>query len=588
MRARSPPPVSARPPDTPDTLKKSKVPTLLLQREENEALAAHVDEAESRLQQALRESAERFLEIRRLTDEKSVLKRHLSDTRTQAATQRLEAKQASCGRLRLSLLLWASWTCGNRRTECIVRRMPCRFHGMLLAQCLLGWCRFTGKRRRKSWYLVESTIVRSITCRLVFDGSIDGRAWKDTVGFRTQLEADISQALSHLSGGLGFLQASSVFKPFTTDHMMARIKVGRIDIKDFSVEVTYCGSDPPPDRLVEEMEFAIKKSSLRGQWTVFATEHHEIARTYVGIARADARKMRLVLKTLWNDAFTSRGRQAAAMKRLYYSSCLLVAGAFRALQQGSWQAKQHEISAGKMSTRRNRQQLAATFHAVRKAVTRTLQKSRIISRIVQRARSSALRAAFLSFSGSVINIKTIRMRISVSAGRCRKIQIHGAFSGWLGTVHEQHTLRKTELYLAENRQMELARLSVEQSNAAAVYRIRLQANRAIVRIMLGHQRMAMTAFKEAVIYAKTVRKVLARAHAAYTRMIFACFTDAVKRSQKVWAACRNVILRSRRLFIACCFQGFSCAVSDARQERSKIAAIITKLCRNKVICSARH
>ena len=109
-----------------------------------------------------------------------------------------------------------------------------RFHGMLLAQCIAGWRRITWKKRRKSWYLVDSTVVRSITCRLVFDGSIDGRTWKDSTRFRTQLQVDISHALSHLSGGL---QASSLLKPFAADQMMTQIKVGRIDIKDFSVEV---------------------------------------------------------------------------------------------------------------------------------------------------------------------------------------------------------------------------------------------------------------------------------------------------------------------------------------------------------------
>lgn len=115
-------------PQTPDTLEKSQFLTLRLQRDENEALASRVDEAEARLQQALRESAERFLEIRRLTDEKDDLKRRLSDTHD-AFRIRLEAivtKHESCRRLRVCLLLWASWTCGVRRTECILRRMPCR------------------------------------------------------------------------------------------------------------------------------------------------------------------------------------------------------------------------------------------------------------------------------------------------------------------------------------------------------------------------------------------------------------------------------------------------------------------------------
>jgi len=182
---------------------------------------------------------------------------------------------------------------------------------------------------------------------MVFDGSIDGRSWNEAVEFKTQLRIDIAQALAHVHGQIGILStACSLFKPTFNEEMALRVKIGRIEIDDFSVEITYSGCNTihvSPDRLVEEMSALVESHRLRGQWTGFAHEHAEVDRLFIGICRADAKKMRLVLKNLWNNTFLLKGRQVAAMKRLNYSSCLLVARAFQALQQG---AKASRSSAG--------------------------------------------------------------------------------------------------------------------------------------------------------------------------------------------------------------------------------------------------
>jgi hypothetical protein len=141
-------------PETPETLEKSGAfHTLRLQRDENEMLAAQVADVSSRLQQALREGAERFLEIRRLADARSELERLLVDThmvwakRMETVVARKEGRYA----IWLSFSLWASWASSVRRTESMSRRMPCRFQGLLLSQCVCGWRRITRKNRRKTW-----------------------------------------------------------------------------------------------------------------------------------------------------------------------------------------------------------------------------------------------------------------------------------------------------------------------------------------------------------------------------------------------------------------------------------------------------
>ena len=146
-------PAMSKEPETPETLEKPGFHTLRLQRDENEMLAAQVADVSSRLQQALREGAERFLEIRRLADARNDLERLLVDSHVVWAkrTEAVVARQESRNAIWLSFSLWASWASSVQRTESMSRRMPCRFEGLLLSQCICGWLKITRKNRRKTW-----------------------------------------------------------------------------------------------------------------------------------------------------------------------------------------------------------------------------------------------------------------------------------------------------------------------------------------------------------------------------------------------------------------------------------------------------
>jgi len=433
-------------------------------------------------------------------------------------------------------------------------------------------------------YLVDSTVVHSCTCRMTFDGSIDGRAWKDAAGFRKQLEAEISSALSHLSGRLSFLSpSSSMFKPFLADQMLSRIKVGRISISDFSVEVTYYGSTAVT--LAEELTGMVASSRLRGKWTVFAIEHCEIGRTHVGIPRADAKKMRMVLQRLWNDAFASRGRQAAAMKRLRYSSCLVVAGGFRALQHGVKQAKQQEFLAGQILRRHQKQRRRKLFGIWSDTFSHFLRQRRVCGRIILRMKSAHLCAAFSRLVESVSEMKSCRMRLAAAMTRWRTPQMQNAFSCWFDAVRQANNLRWTEQNMAEKRELELANACSEKKHAVALYRLKLQGNRAVVRMMLKNQRVAMYMFRHAIHYQRRLRRILTTTVSRIVRQRFKLFKEAVQRSKEIWDACRRVVLRTQRLFISSAFSGLRCAVAVAQEERAKMVSAVTRLLGNNVrIC----
>lgn len=371
-----------------------------------------------------------------------------------------------------------------------------------------------------------------------------------------------------------------MFKPSFDDQMLSRIKVGRIEIKDFSVEVTYHGSAAVT--LAEELTGMVLASRLRGKWTVFAIDHCEIGRIHVGIPRADAKKMKMILQRFWNDAFASKGRQAAAMKRLYYSSCLVLSGAFRALQQGVKEAKHQESLAGQILRRHQKQRRRRPFGIWRHTVSHLLRQRRVCGHIIIRMKFAHLSASFSRFAQSVNETKSCRIRLAAAVARWRTPQMQSAFSCWLDTVREAANFRRTEQNLAEKRELEHVNACSEQKHAAALHRLKLQGNRAVVRMILKNQGVAMYAFKHAIHYQRRLRRVLTTTGSRMIRQRFKLFQEAVQRSKEIWCACRRVVLRAQRLFIAGAFAGLRCAVAVAQEERAKMVSVVTRLLSKKV------
>jgi hypothetical protein len=447
---------------------------------------------------------------------------------------------------------------------------------------MMAWLSVVRKKHRKTLFLVDSTTMHSIKCRLEFDGSIDGRSWRDARAFRHQLHADLSKALSHLSG-LGLLSSVSLsflLSPKAGEHLATQIKVGRIDIDDFSVEVTYSASKDPfavsPDRLVEEMNDLIQSKSLRGPWSVFAIEHTEVSRTFVGIPRADAKLMRKVLKELWNDAFASKGRQAAAVKRLYYSSSLLLAGAFRALQQGVKQARQQQASGVHIIGRIMRHQLTVAFDNFRNAVSHSRYMKCTCQKIIKRMQSSFTASALMHFQECVARGKQARKQLAAVIGRWRVQGLQEGFLRWMEHVGEQHDKRRAERHMAERRELEGAKLAAQEHNTAVEFRLRHYANKAIIRMMLKHQSQAFGRFVGAARASMKVRRVLLRILRRDQSVAFETYREAVNRSQELWQACRKLILHRHRSFMAAAFLDFASAVATAKDERSRIAQTIAR------------
>ena len=483
---------------------------------------------------------------------------------------------------RLAFQLWACRRVPERTALRMARRMPLRFAATLMSQCMMGWLAAARKRQRKTRFLVDSTTTHSITCRMVFDGSIDGRSWRDNRAFRRQLQVDIAQALSHLHGeGLGLLSSvSSLLKPLMGEHRASQITVGWVEIDDFSVEVTYSASRDPfavcPDRLAEAMGDLIQSSSLRGQWTVFAVSHKEISRTFVGIPRADAKLMRKVLRELWNDAFASKGRQAAATRRLYYSSCLLLAGAFRALQQGVKQAKQQQASCRRVLGRIMRQQRAVAFDSFRSAASHSRHIKCVCQRIIKRMRSSFAASAFMRFQECVARERGARRRLAAAMSCWRSKNLQAAFLCWMGHMREQNEMRRVEKQLAEKRKLEGAHEEEQEQRAAVESRLRQHANKAIMRMIVKHQSRGFHVFLAAVGASKRARRILSRILRRDQTLAFNAYREAVHRSQELWLACRNLILRRHRSFMAAVLNDFASAVAAAHDERSRIARTIAR------------
>ena len=451
-----------------------------------------------------------------------------------------------------------------------------------MSQCMMAWLSVVRKNHRKTLFLVDSTTTHSIKCRLVFDGSIDGRSWRDARAFKHQLHADLSNALCHLSGLrlLSSVSLSFLLSPKAGEHLATQIKVGRVDIDDFSVEVTYLASKDPfsvsPDRLVEEMNDLIQSKSLRGPWSVFAIEHTEVSRTFVGIPRADAKRMRKVLKELWNDAFTSKGRQAAAMKRLYYSSSLLLAGAFRALQQGVKQARQQQASGGRVLGRIMRQELTAAFDNFRNAASHSRYMKCTCQRIIKRMQSSFTASALMHFQECVARGKEARKQLAAVIGCWRMQGLQKGFLRWMEHVGEQHDKRRVEKHMSERRELEGAHLAAQERNTAVELRLRHYANKAIMRMMLKRQSQAFRRFVDAARASMKVRRVLLRILRRDQSVAFETYWEAVNRSQELWQACRKLILHRHRSFMAAALLNFASAVAAAKDERSRITQTIAR------------
>ena len=503
--------------------------------------------------------------------------------RLQKAVAKVGARNAKC----IALKLWASRRVPERSLLDMARRMPIRFEGALLSGILGKWNSRTQKKRRKTKYLVDSTTIQSITCRMVFDGSIDGRSWKDTRRFKTDLENDIAQALWHMDSGFGLVSAaSSIFSSMGMEAMSSRIRVGRIDIDDFSVEVTYSASNDPsrasPDTLVDEMCNLVNLSRLRGKWTVFATEHTEVFRAYVGIPRSDARAMRLVLKTMWTNAFASKGRQAAAMKRAYYSSCLLTAGAFRALLQGVKQSKHQCDSSCRIRERIMRHHLSAAFCKFRTQISHSRRMRGVCLRIVKRMHSSLLYTAFGRFADSTFQMRHVRLKVGGAIRRWLGSLVDFFFFSWVNYVHEQHDVRRMEKSLEEKRNLQSANLEADHLRLAAQFRLKQLANKTLMRLMLRHQLLAFESFRDAVRTAQMLRRVLRRIMCRQLFLAFERFLKSVQRSRELWSACRGVIQRAQRLFMAAAFFDFASSVSAAQHERARVLNLLSSLSRQKV------
>jgi len=148
------------------------------------------------------------------------------------------------------------------------------------------------------------------------------------------------------------------------------------------------------------------------------------------------------------------------------------------------------------------------------------------------------------------------------------------FSSWINHTREQANIQCAETKNAEQRDLENANSEAHQIHLAAQMRVQQRAHQSLMRLIVYHQLLAFEGFQEAVCALRKMRRVKLRIIFKQLSQAFQQLYVCVRTSRKLWSACRQLVLRMQRSFLAAAFLDLLRAVELSTHERERVATTI--------------